>query len=146
MAAPSPVAADNAVPDITPKLQACGTGAVLAWSRYDGNDYRLHLARLDQGSWNEPAMIGAAGSLYPTFISAPDEDPRLLVRVASTGSWSTYELDASGSLSRQASVSSAPRRRPVVTTTPDGNLSFRWSEAPQELTTGWLPAELDTEP
>ncbi|HXT50156.1 MAG TPA: hypothetical protein VN811_03885, partial [Thermoanaerobaculia bacterium] len=35
--APAPVAAGNAVPDVTPTVRADGDGALLAWTRYDGN-------------------------------------------------------------------------------------------------------------
>lgn len=143
---PSSFGTDNSVPDITPKLEACGTGAVLAWSRYDGNDYRLLLARLHHGSWNEPSVLGAPGSLYPAFVSSPGEAPGLVFRVASTGGWSAYELDDSGAPSRQASVSPAPRQRPTVVTAGDGELSFRWAEAPRELRATWQPAAVDPGP
>lgn len=94
--APRRAAEDNRVPDITPALTAAGDGALLSWSRYDGNDYRLVMARLGAGSglqaaakpaaagaaqgviasggagvsdnpWSAPETVGPAGSLYPTF-------------------------------------------------------------------------------
>ncbi|HEX5760898.1 MAG TPA: hypothetical protein VF121_17045, partial [Thermoanaerobaculia bacterium] len=61
--APRRIAQDNAVPDVTPALTAvAGGGAVAAWSRYDGEDYRVVTARFDGRGWSAPRAVGPAGS------------------------------------------------------------------------------------
>ncbi|MCL4839610.1 MAG: hypothetical protein KJ058_16785, partial [Thermoanaerobaculia bacterium] len=61
--APRPLAAGNAVPDITPAVAALADGAIAAWNRYDSEiaAYRLVTARLAGESWEEPVQTGPAG-------------------------------------------------------------------------------------
>ena len=78
---PRRIAADNAVPDVTPALAAApGGGAVAAWSRYDGEDYRVVTARFDGRRWTVPRVVGPAGSLEPSWERAASGEPALVVR------------------------------------------------------------------
>jgi hypothetical protein len=78
---PRRLAADNAVPDVTPALAAApGGGAVAAWSRYDGEDYRVVTARFDGRRWSAPRVVGPAGSLEPSWERAASGEPALVVR------------------------------------------------------------------
>ena len=60
----------NDVPDITPVATWTNRGAFVAWSGYDGNDYRLKLAALGpQGQADEGTVtLGGKGGLYPAFV------------------------------------------------------------------------------
>ncbi len=78
--APRRIAADNAVPDITPALSAAPGGAVAAWSRYDGEDYRVVTARFDGRRWSAPRVVGPAGSLEPRWERSASDEPALVVR------------------------------------------------------------------
>ncbi len=80
---PRRLAADNAVPDVTPALSAApGGGAVAAWSRYDGEDYRVVTARFDGRRWSAPRVVGPAGSLEPHWERSASGEPALVVRTA----------------------------------------------------------------
>ena len=69
---PRPLTA-NAVPDVTPTLHATETGAVVAWSGYDGKDYRIQLSRLALGTsgnpegWSAPVLLEGRGGVWPEF-------------------------------------------------------------------------------
>jgi hypothetical protein len=108
------VAADNAVPDVTPDLVATrGDGALLAWSRYDGHDYRLVLARFAGGEWRGDREVGAAGTVMPAFAPG-DRGLRLVYRAAADGAWAVDEVTAEGALVRRAEVVSARSERPLA--------------------------------
>ncbi len=119
------VSADNTVPDIAPALTAVGTGALLAWSRYDGNDYRLMKARYSAGHWSPETMIGAAGSLYPSF-SGEGRKRTLLYRTAKPRSWTVVELNGRGKILRHAKVASPGASRPVAGLSEQGALRLSW--------------------
>jgi hypothetical protein len=111
--APARLADDNATPDITPAVVAFGQGALVAWSRFDGSEYRLMSARFD-GARAGPARWSApAGSLFPSFERGPS-GPALLYRDARREAWTVAELDAEGAASRSALVESADEGRPLV--------------------------------
>jgi hypothetical protein len=65
---PRRVAPDDDRPDITPSVLATDDGALLAWSRFEGGQYRLALASWRDGEWSAPALAGGAGGLYPQFV------------------------------------------------------------------------------
>ena len=127
------VSADNAVPDITPSLTAAGPGALLAWSRYDGNDYRLMLARFAGGEWRDERVAGGAGTLFPTFNGDRDR-PRLVYQAVAAGGWAADELDAEGRVVRRVDLPSARTDRPVVAAA-GSELRLAWPTA------GAAPAE-----
>ncbi len=124
---PRPVAANNAVPDITPALVATADGALLAWSRYVDRDYRVHLARFDDGAWSEPAKIGTRGSAFPTFRER--RTPVLIYRQAEPDAWRVAELDARGKVLRQAEVPALDAEAPVVDEITDFGVVLAWAES-----------------
>jgi hypothetical protein len=132
---PQRVSRDNAVPDITPSLVAAGKGALIAWSRYDGDSYRLHRARFRDDSrdgrqrWQEEAATGSPSTLYPKFLAGSAERPRLLFLNARAGSWELEELDATGRILRKAAAPGDRKtagERPMVLDESQ-EVRFRWS-------------------
>lgn len=116
----SRLSAANAVPDITPALTATpGGGALVAWSRYDGQGYQLRVARFDRGEWQGERAAASSGSLYPAFVGS-----RLLYMEAEPRAWSVLDLDAQGRSKARASVPSA-LGRPVLGFT-KGEVRMRW--------------------
>lgn len=115
---PARVGADNAVPDITPDVVADGSGALVAWSRYDGEEYRVRLARLAGDRFEEFAAEGPGGSLYPSFAGAGPR-PHLLYRDAHADDWALAELTAGGRLVTRARAAGSADQRPSVTVAGD---------------------------
>ncbi len=111
--APARLAGDNAVPDITPHLWTTPDGAMAAWSCYDGDDYRVHLARFDGTAWSEPDIRGPKGSVYPTFHPGSD-GPLLLYQNAWPRGWSVAELDGQGRVRRLAEIETLNPERPLL--------------------------------
>jgi hypothetical protein len=117
----------NAVPDITPALTATPDGgALIAWSRYDGQGYQLRLARFEGGEWKGERAAAPSGSLYPTFLGGP-EGVRLLYLDAEPRAWSVLDLDSEGRIKARASVPSNPPNlgRPVLGFS-KGEVRMRW--------------------
>ncbi len=143
---PRPVASGNQVPDITPALVATGTGALLSWARFDGNDYRVvtsALAANDANVWSAPRTVGPPGSVFPT-LERTANGIRLLARTAAPRGWEAIETDASGKPLRRASISTtgspATDRadRPRLLPTAAGAVTFRWpGEIKAELSARW---------
>ena len=135
-----PLAADNAVPDITPSVVAVAGGALAAWSRYDGHDYRVVLSRFDGREWSAPA--GRPGRLDLTrHCSAPRTDR---ARPARRAVWMTYasardrgwtivELDSRGRSLRRGRVADAPSARPALAPQPGGELRLRWADSESDV-------------
>lgn len=107
--------ADNEVPDIVPKVTAVDGGALLAWSRYDGVDYRLRVARLDERlGWLDTGFVGEAGSLYPSLVPA-SAGAAFLYQVAAPQAWAVVELDSDGRVDRRAAMARvAGEPRPLI--------------------------------
>lgn len=103
----------NDVPDITPAVTAAGSGALVAWSRYENGAYRTVLSRFDGHEWSDPRPAGPRGSLYPGFSVSPRGDLRLLYAGAHE-SWSLVELDDAGREARRAAAAGRIGERPVV--------------------------------
>jgi hypothetical protein len=120
----------NAVPDITPALTATpGGGALIAWSRYDGQGYQLRMARFDRGGWKDERAAAPSGSLYPSFLGS-----RLLYMEAEPRAWSVLDLDSEGRIKAKASVPSNPSSlgRPVLGFS--GNeVRMRWLSEKREV-------------
>ena len=118
------VSARNLVPDIVPALTAtAGGGALLAWSRYNGRSYQLHLARFERGEWRKEKAAGPAGSFFPVFLGEPDH-PRLLYMDAHPRAWSVLDLDPTGRVKGRTQLSS-PLERPIVSFEGD-EVRMRW--------------------
>ena len=143
---PRRLGADNAVPDITPALHALGGSgssgdAVLAaWSRYQGDRYRVVVARFDGHTWSEPHPIGPPGSVFPTFEARGETSsatstgasvPRILFRTAAPRGWHAVEVDRDGFPRRLARVGAETSDRPRLVEDGDA-LRFVWPEAPDE--------------
>ncbi|HEX4966275.1 MAG TPA: hypothetical protein VF173_36035 [Thermoanaerobaculia bacterium] len=127
------VSAPNAVPDITPSLMATTSGALLAWSRFDGHGYQLRTARFERGAWHDERAAAPSGSLYPAFLGAPDH-PRLLYLEAAARSWSVADLDATGKVLAKASVAATSLSRPVVDSQGSGGVRLRWPAEKRQAT------------
>jgi hypothetical protein len=132
-----PVSLDNQVPDATPVLVSAGSGALIAWIRYDGEGYRVQVARFDGRRWRDERPAGPVHSMYPSFVVAPDH-LYLVYLSARPRSWSVLELDRAGRDLRRASVPSALAERPIVAedAARDG-LRLRWPSAQWEATAAW---------
>jgi len=130
---PERVGADNAVPDVTPDVVAAGGGALVAWSRFDGSEYRVRLARLDGDRFVELDAEGPGGSLAPTFAGA-DPRPRLLFRDARGDDWALAELTDAGRLVTRARAAGSADERPAVTVA-GGQARFRFPAG--EVVSDW---------
>ncbi len=120
---------DNAVPDITPALAVSTKGALMAWSRYDGHSYRLHLARFADGRWLDERAAAPPGSLFPTFQENGD-GLYLLYRTSRPKGWSVQEIDGTGKALRETAVLSDPPERPVIVG--GSRLRLRWVSRERE--------------
>jgi hypothetical protein len=131
-------AAGNQVPDVTPALTATRDGALLAWSRFEGGEYRVVVSRFRGGSWSKPELAGPAGSLYPSFEPAPAGRIWMLYRNAVPRGWTVAELDRAGRPVRRAAVKSetAAAERPVIQATRDG-LTLAWPGRGERSSTRW---------
>lgn len=58
---------DNEVPDILPALTSQGAGAHVAWSTFDGNDYRIQTARWDGQTWTISKTLHGRGAVDAAF-------------------------------------------------------------------------------
>ena len=116
----SRLSAPNAVPDITPAVTATpGGGALIAWSRYDGQGYQLRVARFEDGEWKAERAAAPSGSLYPSFVGS-----RLLYMDAEPRAWSVLDLDSEGRSKAKATIPST-LGRPVLGFE-KGEVRMRW--------------------
>ena len=131
-------AAGNEVPDVTPALTATRDGALLAWSRFEGGEYRVVVSRFRHGAWSKPELAGPAGSLFPSFEPAPGGRVWMLYRNAVPRGWTVAELDRNGRPVRRAAVESptSAGERPVVQATGDG-LALAWPGRGEQRSTRW---------
>ncbi len=141
--APQRVAADNDVPDITPALTATADGALLAWSRFDGNGYQVVTARFRAGRWEKPLAAGPSGSFFPAFQASGSTARWLLYQTAGPQGWAAMEVDGTGKAGRSARVATASGaangETPVVEAAPDGiGVSFRWPATGEERAASWV--------
>jgi len=116
---------DNQVPDITPTTVALGSGAMVAWSWFDGSDYRVKTALFDGRKWILGDSIGEKGALFPTLISVGQE-AQLLFQTVAPETWTLFEIESTGFLDRSASSPKRDRLRPLVALSPDNEIQFGW--------------------
>jgi len=133
---PRRIVADNRVPDITPALLATPDGALAAWARYDGENYRLVTAHFDGRTWSPPRTVGPAGSVDPTWEDTAGENSLLLARTAVPRGWLALETDTLGLPRRSAAVKAASAERPAVDLSPDG-ATFRWPSSEDQVRVPW---------
>jgi hypothetical protein len=121
----------NEVPDVTPALATTAGGALIAWSRYDGQGYQLRLARFDRarGEWQDERAAAPSGSVFPTFAGGLD-GARLLYQDAVPRGWSVLDLDRQGRTVAKASVAST-LGRPVLSFA-GGEVRMRWPSEKRE--------------
>jgi hypothetical protein len=131
-------ATGNQVPDVTPALTATRDGALLAWSRFDGSEYRVVVSRFRSDSWSKPEPAAPAGSLVPSFEPAPAGRIWLLYRNAVPRGWTVAELDRAGRPVRRATVEAATdiSERPAVRAAGNG-LEVAWPGRGEKLSTHW---------
>lgn len=134
---PRRAAADNAVPDVTPALAAAGAGALLAWSRYDGEGYTVVVSRWRGGAWSAPRPAAESGSIFPT-LEPSEGGARLLFRTAVPDGWGFAQLDAAGRVRRRAAVATTEHERPRARPGRDG-VRFEWEGSPA-LVAPWSSA------
>ena len=128
---PRRLSADNAVPDVTPAVTAAGGGALIAWSRFDGEGYSVHAARFTGGGWRGERAVAPAGSVRPSFEGS-SQRPLLLFRTVVPEAWSVLQLDPAGRALARATVPSSSSSRPVLVTGADGEVRMRWPVAARE--------------
>jgi hypothetical protein len=132
--APARVAEDNQVPDVAPAVVATADGAFVAWSRFDGSEYRVALARWSGGGRPAPTRWAAEpGTLFPTFESDGGA-LGLLYQDARAGAWVVAELGRDGAPLRTARFAGTDDSRPVLRM---GERGVRWSAAGVERQTAW---------
>ncbi len=103
---------DNDVPDIQPAIVATGKGALVTWSRFDGRDYRLHLARFDGRGWRELAVLPGRGSM-PAEFHVAEGRIWLLYSSVVPEAWQALELDPRGAVvGRHTFAGECSERRP----------------------------------
>lgn len=132
---PRRLAGNNAWPDITPKVIATRTGALVAWSRNDGNDYRLTIARFDGSRWQAPQTVGGKGSVDPQ-LTILGRQTYLLFNSVSTASWSILQLQETGRVLRHAELAGPGHEKPVLTWTSSHQVGLR-SPSSRETTAQW---------
>jgi hypothetical protein len=115
----------NEVPDITPALVADGAGALLAWSRLQGDEYASVLARFDGSRWSPERQVTGPGSFYPSFHRASGRI-HLLLRNALPRGWAVLELAPGGEAQRHALFPTASAARPAVSANGGGQVTLTW--------------------
>ncbi|HEX2162768.1 MAG TPA: hypothetical protein VHM02_02350, partial [Thermoanaerobaculia bacterium] len=123
---PERIAADNAVPDVTPALVAVDGGALAAWATFADGAYRVVLARYADGRWSAPRPVAPPGTAFPGFEPATVA-PRLLVRRAAPAGWLLIELDAEHRPVRQAMAEGTGSVRPSIVEDVGDGVHFVWA-------------------
>lgn len=86
---------DNDVPDILPRLAPTRDEALVAWTAYDGNDYRLRLAVLDGDSWTERPIASGRGVDPAGFVQL-ESGPAILFSSVVPEVWNLVGVDDAG--------------------------------------------------
>jgi len=125
--APLRVHRGNHVPDITPVVAATATGAVAAWSRYDGAHYRLRLSRFRKGAWMDERSLGGDGSVFPFFVGdEAGNKPVLVYATVSDGTWTLAKIGRRGQIVSSSQWAQQTRSRPLVGEDADHNPALVW--------------------
>ncbi|MDX1631753.1 MAG: hypothetical protein R3234_07820 [Thermoanaerobaculia bacterium] len=111
----------NTVPDITPALLPTPEGALLAWSRYDGNDYRLQLARFSGDGWTHLGPLSDRGALLPRWQRDRDSGGILVYRDAAREGWKALRVEPGGTIRSRAFVPGPPGPTPRILETTQGD-------------------------
>ncbi|HUP21767.1 MAG TPA: hypothetical protein VNB06_02355 [Thermoanaerobaculia bacterium] len=136
---PLGVAGDSQGPDITPSVAATHDGAILAWSRFDGVQYRLTLAAYRDGAWSGPFLADTPSGLYPGFVRGVATPILSYLEVSETAArrWVVSEIDVAGRrVVASAGVPSRQVERPVIVAVGADGVRFGWqSQAPGRAVT-----------
>lgn len=130
---PVRVGGDNRVPDITPDVTAVGDGALVAWSRFDGSEYRVYTARFAGGRFGPATPAAEPGSLFPTF-ERDGARAALLFRDARRRGWGLREIGDDGAPGRTGRVAELGAGRPLVRL---GERGVEWEFAATSEATAW---------
>jgi hypothetical protein len=120
----------NKVPDITPDLLATADGALVVWSFYDGNDYRLGASHFTNNVWSERRTFGGKGAVMPR-LQASAGGAVAVARQALPRQWVAFELDAQARLGRSAATPVERLEHPLPTADALG-VRLEWPAAGQE--------------
>jgi hypothetical protein len=115
----------NRVPDIVPRVVSVPGGALAAWSRSDGSDYRLELALFDGERWVETGFRGERGSLYPDLVRH-ETGVTVLYKTVLPPTWSFLDVDGNGRVRRRAAIERVGSQRPLIESTGGAKLSLRF--------------------
>lgn len=127
---PAKALTSNILPDITPALRSNGEGALLVWSFYDGNDYRLKSATFRDWTWTDGEVFGGKGTSLPSFADLAV--PTLTFRQADPESWRVVEMTPEGKKIREASLAAGTRRAPKILSADDKSVTLEWSASDAE--------------
>jgi hypothetical protein len=137
---PARAHADNDTPDITPAVVAYRDGARIAWSRFDGEDYRLTLATLRSSRITEERTLGDPGAVLPLFVRDGGGE-QLLYRSVTPYGWTLIEIDAGARPWRRVQfpdTTFGDRAVPDVATDASGAV-LSWPESGKRLARPWEP-------
>lgn len=84
---------DNQVPDIFPHAIAFGNSALVVWTSFDGNDYKLRQARLENETWLEEPIVSGRGA-QPVILVELETGPAALASSVIPEVWSLINLGA----------------------------------------------------
>lgn len=142
---PARLAADNAVPDVTPALAVVEGGAIAAWARFDGASYTVVAARFAAGRWSAPAPVAPSGTAFPA-LEPTAAGARLVARSALPRGWLVVDLDEDARPGRRALATVAAGARPVVEDV-GGGVTLAWpgQDLPPVIVQ-WEPVRTRTAP
>ena len=106
------VHSDNAVPDVAPAVAATGLGALAAWGRYDGSQYRVRVSRFADGRWVGERWLSADPGSHPYFVGS--SDLALVNAAAAGGEWSVFAVEQGADLREVGRWPADSVMRPVV--------------------------------
>lgn len=122
---PALVHEENDVPDVVPQLVAVSGGAIVAWSWFDGADYRLRVSRFDGATWSDTGFRGEKGSMAARFRRT-DAGATLLYSSVAPSQWALVEFEGDGRVARSASYERGAEPRPMVVPVEEGEVGLRW--------------------
>lgn len=142
---PARVHSDNQVPDIQPAVVAVPGGALVAWSGFDGRDYRARVARFDGLKWEEKAVDGGLGVVLPAWRRYAGGQVLMFSSVVPAG-WSVIDLDERATVRRRAQVPGWRSHPPLLEWTHDGRPRLRWphpvaGQPAESREAAWEPIE-----
>lgn len=130
------VAADNAVPDITPALALDDGRPLAVWSRFDGKGYSLVLSRFASGSWSEPTPVAPTGSLFPRLRTSA-EGLLVVYRDVPASGWSVVRLDRQLRPAARATIETSGEEEPVLVGVDRETVRLIPGPGRQEVTLRW---------